>query len=450
VTLEHNSTRASDSELLQSLLVKLNRFFILAAATLALASGANAQNIRSMGMGGALVPGKNLEPINPAYHYYEGPFEWSLPLPLGLINLYLRQKDFSPSSSYLSPAVDQVLHWSTLIFNPTTTYQKGVFAGTDPPSLDPGTQLSFRAPVAGGFRVSVYDFDENTIGQPVAGTFSIGLGIAVQLDPFQVIPSSEYARDYAKGQFSPTGKYGLLLALGGSIGPRVDLTWGMPFELEEQQWTGFIGARAALTYNLLSVAGLSTRTNNTSGSNGTSITAIASPFYKNGSSIDLSLDTGAILEGSNALIGVGIVGLGRLEAYSGTLSGPSSTTGNMIEVPFSDQQFTFARVITVNGAYSFSVDTDSMTIPMTVYADAQIEGIFSGAPSYAAHTGLEAGFDAFTARGGIGYENGLNIGLGGGWQITEGFGLDAALTAQQALGANQLNFGLALGLNFKF
>jgi hypothetical protein len=32
-----------------------------------------------MGMGGTLVPGKNLEPINPAHHFYQGPFEWSLP-----------------------------------------------------------------------------------------------------------------------------------------------------------------------------------------------------------------------------------------------------------------------------------------------------------------------------------------------------------------------------------
>jgi hypothetical protein len=119
-------------------------------------------------------------------------------------------------------------------------------------------------------------------------------------------------------------------------------------------------------------------------------------------------------------------------------------------VPFSDQQFSFARLITVNGAYHFSVDTDAMTIPMTVFADAQIEGLFSDSPYYAAHAGLEAGLDAFTARAGLGYENGFNLGLGGGWQISEGFGLDAALNAQQALGAKQLNLGLALGLNFKF
>ena len=150
------------------------------------------------------------------------------------------------------------------------------------------------------------------------------------------------------------------------------------------------------------------------------------------------------------MVGVGIVGLGRLEAYSGTLSGPSATSGSTIEVPFSNQQFTFARVITVNGAYRFQIDTESMTIPMNVFADAQIEGIFSGSPFYAAHAGLEAGFNEFTARSGLGYDNGLNIGLGGGWQISEGFGLDAALTAQQALGVQQLNFGLAFGLNFKF
>ena len=402
-----------------------------------------------MGMGGALVPGPALEPINPAYHFYQAPFEWSVPLPLGLLNFYLRQKDFSASGGYLSPGVDQVLHWSTLIFNPTTTYQKGVFDGSDPPSLDPGTQLSFRVPTAGGFRVSVYDFDQDTIGQPVAGTFSIGLGIAVQLDPFQVVPSSEYARDYAKRQFSPSGKYGLLLALGGSIGPRVDLTWGMPFEFEES-WTGLVGARAALTYNLLSVAGISTRTNNTNGRGSSSITAIASPFYKGGSSIDVSLDAGAVLESADVLVGVGIVGLGRLEAYSGTLSGPSATTGNLIEVPFSNQEFSFARLVTVNGAYRFQIETESMTIPMSVLADAQIEGLFSSSQFYAAHAGLEAGFNEFTARGGLGYDNGLNIAVGGSWQISQVFGLDTALTAQQALGAQQLNFGLAFGLNFKF
>jgi hypothetical protein len=450
VKLEHNSTRASDSELLQLLLVKLNRFFILVAATLALATSANAQNIRSMGMGGALVPGKNLEPINPAFHYYEGPFEWSVPLPLGLINFFARTKDFSGGSSSFGPGLDQVLHWSTLIFNPSTARPKGVFGSSEPLSLDPGTQLSFRSPIPGGFRISVYDFDENTIGQPIAGTFSIGLGIAAQLDPLEVVINDEYAQDYAKGQFNQNGKYAMLLALGGSIGPRLDLTWGMPFELEETQWTGIVGARGAFTYNLATVEGITIWTKTPSGTTSTSLSLLASPFYKNGSSIDVSFDTGVVLQGADATVGVGVIGLIELESLNGTISGPPRNGGAYIEVPLSDQQFSLARLITVNGAYHFSVDTDSMTIPMTVYADAQIEGIFSGSPYYAAHAGLEAGFDAFTARGGIGYDNGLNIGLGGGWQISEGFGLDAALTAQQALGAKQLNFGLALGLNFKF
>jgi hypothetical protein len=428
--------------------VKLNRFFILATATLALASSANAQNIRSMGMGGTLVPGKALEPINPAYHFDQGPFEWSVPLPLGIANYFARQKDFFGSSS-LGPAVDQVLHWSTVILNPSTTIPKGVFGSSEPPSLEPGTQLSYRTPGTGGFRVSVFDFDENTIGQPVAGTFSIGFGIATKLEPFQVIINDEYARDYANTQLRRDGKYAMLLGLGGSIGPRLDLTWGMPFDLDEQ-WSGIVGARGALTYNLMTFEAITLWEKTPNGTTGRTINLIASPFYKNGSSIDVSLDTGVVLEGADATVGVGVIGLIELESINGTVSGPPSNGGASIEVPISDQQFSFARLITVNGAYNFSVDTDSMTIPMTVFADAQIEGLFSGYPYYTAHAGLEAGFDAFTARGGIGYDNGLNIGLGGGWQISEGFGLDAALTAQQALGAKQLNFGLALGLNFKF
>ena len=403
-----------------------------------------------MGMGGALVPGPALEPANPAYHFYQALFEWSVPMPLGLINFFAYPKDFSGGSSSFGAGFDQVLHWSTLIFNPTTATPKGVFGSSEPPSLAPGTQLSFRSPISGGFRVSVYDFDENTIGQPVAGTFSIGLGIATQLGPLEVIINDEYARDYAKGQFNPNGKYAMLIALGGSIGPRVDLTWGMPFELETTSWTGIVGARGAFTYNLATLETAIIWEKTPTSNRGTTLTAIASPFYKGGSSIDFSLDVGVVLEDTDALVGVGIVGLGRLEAYSGTLSGPSATSGSTIEVPFSNQQFTFARVITVNGAYRFQIDTESMTIPMNVFADAQIEGIFSGSPFYAAHAGLEAGFNEFTARSGLGYDNGLNIGLGGGWQISEGFGLDAALTAQQALGVQQLNFGLAFGLNFKF
>jgi hypothetical protein len=446
--LEHHSTSLHDSELLQSLLVKLNRVLILAATTFALASGANAQNIRSMGMGGTLVPGKNLEPINPAYHFYQGPFEWSVPLPLGIANYFARQKDFFGSSS-LGPAVDQVLHWSTVILNPSTTIPKGVFGSTEPPSLEPGTQLSFHAPVAGGFRISVFDFDQNTLARPVTGTFSIGLGIAVQLDPLEVVANDAYAKDYTSGIFDRNAKYALLFGLGGSVGPRLDLTWGMPFDLDEQ-WTGMVGARGAFTYNLATIRGITIWTQTPGGTTGTSLSLIASPFYKSGSSIDVSLDTGVVFEGANATVGVGVVGLIELESINGTVSGPPSYGGAYIEVPISNQQFSFARVITVNGAYHFSIDTDSMTIPMTVYADAQIEGIFSGYPYYATHAGLEAGFDTFTARGGIGYDNGLSIGLGGGWQISEGFGLDAALTAQQALGAQQLNFGLALGLNFKF
>jgi hypothetical protein len=399
-----------------------------------------------MGMGGAITPGKNLEPINPAYHFYQGPFEWSVPLPLGLINYFARQKDFFGSSS-LGPAVDQVLHWSTLILNPSTTIPKGAFGSSEPPSLDPGMQLSYRSPGTGGFRVSVFDFDENTTGQPIAGTFSIGLGIATQLEPLEVVINDEYARDYANNQLRQNGKYVMLLGLGGSIGPRIDLTWGMP--LEQDQWTGIIGARGEFTYNLATFEAITLREKTSNGSVGNSISAFASPFYKNGSSFNLSLDTGIVLEGSDAIIGLGIVGLGEFQSRNGRLNGPNGS-GQTGEVPFSNQKFNFARLITVNGAYNFQIDTDSMTIPMTVYADAQIEGIFSSSPYYAAHAGLEAGFDAFTARGGIGYDNGLNIGLGGGWQVTENFGFDAALTAQQALGVKQLNFGLAFGLNFKF
>jgi hypothetical protein len=449
VKLERNSTRANGSELLQSLLVKSNQFFILATTIIALAvaSSANAQNIRSMGMGGTLVPGKNLEPINPAYHFYQGPFEWSVPLPLGLANFFARQKDFSGSST-LGPGVDQVLHWSTLIFNPSTATGKGVFGGTEPSSLEPGTQLSYRTPGTGGFRVSVFDFDQDSLGQAITGSFSIGLGIATKLEPLGIFANDAYVKDYSSGKFDPNAKYALVFGLGGSVGPRIDLTWGMPFE--QEQWTGIVGARGAFTYNLMTFEGITIWTQTPTGTTGNSLAFIASPFYKGGSSIDLSLDTGIVLEGADATVGVGVTGLIELESVNGTASGPSSIGGAYIEAPISRQDFSFARLITVNGAYNFSVDTDSMTIPMTVYADAQIEGIFSGYPYYAAHVGLEAGFDAFTARGGIGYDNGLNIGLGGGWQISEGFGLDAALTAQQALGAKQLNFGLALGLNFKF
>jgi hypothetical protein len=430
--------------------VKFKSFFILAATTLALASAANAQNVRSMGMGGALVPGPALEPINPAYHFYQAPFEWSVPMPLGLINFFARPKDFSGGSSSFGPGFDQVLHWSTLIFNPSTAQPKGIFGSSEPLSLDPGTVLRFRSPISGGFRVSAYDFDENTIGQPVAGTFSIGLGIATQLGPLEVAINDEYAQDYAKGQFRQNGKYAMLIALGGSIGPRLDLTWGMPFELEASSWTGIVGARGAFTYNLATLESAIISERTPTGNRSTTLSAVASPFYKGGSSINLSLDAGVVLEGDDLTVGVGIVGLGALDAYSGTISGPSATTGSQIEVPFSNQDFTFARVITVNGAYQFQIDAESMTIPMSVFADAQIEGIFSGSPFYAAHVGLEAGFDEFTARGGLGYDNGFNAGLGGGWQISEWFGLDAALTAQQALGAQQLNFGLAFGLNFKF
>jgi hypothetical protein len=103
---------------------------------LALSTTALAQDVRSLGLGGALVPGPTLSPFNPAYLSYPADGRGGgLSLPVGLLNFVLNPQmnvlDFlSNRAAYTSTpptrefnflaAFDQITHLNSFILNTPT------------------------------------------------------------------------------------------------------------------------------------------------------------------------------------------------------------------------------------------------------------------------------------------------------------------------------------------
>jgi hypothetical protein len=457
---------------------------------------ASAQDVRSLGMGGVLLPGPGLAAFNPAYASYPAN-QWGrgggIVLPVGLINFFIRPSmnilnfatnrapyvnDPQNNPFDLLPIVDQATNLNSFILNPPSspgelvidiTAQNGVrfFDGN-------GNQLQFSsgAGVAIAGSSNSRPLGVNPLFRlPIElGPVQIGFGLFVNVGSPSVILNQEFLTKLAANDLKAGGET-YTFATGSfqaSAGVALDLAFATSFALPST--TLYVGARGTGFYGLGYVsakvdAQVNTNQNDKNPDTSTlgkydGVVFISSPFYHPGDSgFGADLDFGVAADFSGVQLGT--PELERLNVGAGVLGGLtfSSWTGQNFKVsntdstPFApekgvaataDSGLTTDPLFTINGAGLFNVGVPGLKVLGA--ADLQF-----GRNAFSIHLGAEAQFGLLVGRAGIGYNNGLTFGLGGGVDFGGGLGLDFALTSHTAIFTNGYTaFGIALALKLGF
>lgn len=467
---------------------------VLAGLAITSLCSIQAQDIRSLGMGGVLLPGSGLAAFNPAYVSYPDN-QWGkgggFVLPVGLINFFVRPQmnvlNFVQNRApYINDPVnnpfdllaiaDQALNLNSFILNPPSspnelvidiTAQNGVrfFDGT-------GAQLNFSS----GKGVAVAG---NSSSRPLGvsplfrvpvniGPVQLGLGVFVNVGTPGISINQEFLAKLASNTLTPNTEY--IFASGSlqaSAGIAIDLAFATSFSLPTT--TLYVGARGTGFYGLGYVSGNAdaiVKTDN-NGNPDTSTLGkytgsvfISSPFFHSGDSgFGADLDLGVAADFTGAQIGVpelerltvgaGVVGGITFSAWTGQTFALSSSDSS----PFAngkgvaktvDSGLTADPFFTFNVAGLLNVGVPGLRV--LAAADTQF-----GRNTFTIHVGAEAQFGLLVARAGLGYNNGLTFGLGGGVDFGGGIGLDFALTTHTPIFTNGYTaFGIALALKLGF
>ncbi|MFN3267118.1 MAG: hypothetical protein ACK41E_09800, partial [Deinococcales bacterium] len=238
---------------------------------LALSSAALAQDVRSLGLGGALVPGPALSPFNPAYSSYPADGRGGgLTLPIGLLNFVLNPQmnviDFvSNRAAYTSTpptrefnflaAYDQITHLNSFILNTPkapgeitiTLSQSGLsFFNNDtgqPFALDFSSIGAFFGSPSATSGVSPF----------FAVPFSIG-PVAIKLGVFGNTASGSpqinqaLLADIADGKLDNAYANAANISAQGAAGVSLDLGFSTPIDFSVAKV--FVGARASGFFGL--------------------------------------------------------------------------------------------------------------------------------------------------------------------------------------------------------
>ena len=469
----------------------LRIFTTLAVVTLCAAS---AQDVRSLGMGGVLLPGLSLAAFNPAYASYPAD-QWGrgggINLPVGLINFFVRpQMNILNFATNRAPYVndpnnnpfdllaifDQATNLNSFILNPPSSpkelvidisAQNGVrfFDGA-------GNQLQFSSAAS---IAKPGDSSSRPLGvSPIfrlpvnVGPVQVGLGLFVNVGSPGISINQAFLTALAANTLDPKTTY--TFATGtfqASAGVALDLAFATSFVLPTT--TLYVGARGTGFYGLGYVSGkvnaeVVTKDDgspdpNTLGKYDGDV-FISSPFYHPGDSgFGVDLDLGVAADFSGAQLGT--PELERLNVGLGVLGGLtySAWTGQNFKVsntdttPFADGKgkpltvdsgLTTDPLFTLSAAGLFNVGVPGLRVLGA--ADLQF-----GRSTFAIHLGGEAQFGLLVGRTGIGYNNGLTFGLGGGVDFGGGLGLDFALTSHTPLFTSGYTaFGIAVAVKLGF
>jgi hypothetical protein len=463
-------------------LQRLLQFVALVSSLGVLAGLANAQEVRGLGMGGALLPGPSLAQYNPAYSGYNAAgfqpdgLEGGIPIPLGIINLVVRpsMNPFTlynnvqsknsaaltdPNSAFDALAfIDQITNLNTFIINPPSApkrlninYADGSINLTDEngKALDLQSYSSSSAGSSNG--VGATNFTPTFR----FGTLELGVGIFAGVQGPAFSTDAALSSALAGGQITPGTPYGFSANAKGSAGISLGLAYaaGIPISSPEAgNFTVYVGGRARGFYGLAYVdlkidgdvtidpANAQPKTNYTT----KSFVSVVGKGYGYGVNADfgVAVDVPVGSDKSTATFGVGAVNLVNYTTWSGeetvSVNGVSSPA-----TPASRTDAVFNPLFTINAGYSFRVDEIASRV--FVAADVQF-----GQGRFAAHVGAEAKLGPVYARGGIGYDRGLIVGLGAGLIFAPNLGMDLALTTHTAPFTNHLDFGIAMALRLGF
>jgi hypothetical protein len=463
-------------------LQRLLQSAMLVSSLAALSGLAGAQEVRSLGMGGALLPGPSLAQYNPAYSGYNAAgfqpdgLEGGIPIPLGVINLLIRpsMNPFTlygnissknsaaltdPNTAFDALAfIDQITNLNTFIINPPSApkrlninYSDGGINLTDENGkpIDLQTYSSSSAGASNGLGAT------NFTPTFHFGTFELGIGVFAGVQGPEFSTDAALSAALAGGTITPGTPYKFTANIKGSAGVSLGLAYaaGIPVSSPETgNLTVYVGGRARGFYGLafadVKIDGDVTidpnnsqpKTNYTT----KSFVSIVGKGYGYGVNADfgVAVDVPIGSDKSTATFGVGAVNLVNYTTWSGeetiNVNGVSSAA-----TPASRTDAVFNPLFTVNAGYSFRVDEIASRI--FVAADVQF-----GQGKFATHVGAEAKLGPVYARGGLGYDRGLIVGLGAGLIFAPNLGMDLALTTHTAPFTNHLDFGIAMALRLAF
>ncbi len=460
----------------------------------ALAGAALAQDVRSLGLGGALVPGPGLSPYNPAYLSYPSDGRGGgFSLPVGLLNFVLNPQmnvlDFlSNRSPYLSnppqkvfnflAAFDQATHLNTFILNTPT----------------PPGELTINLSASG---ISLFDVTNNRpisldfsslgslFGTPSAtsgvtpifsvpfsiGPVSIKMGVFASIAPSSPRIDQALIADIADGNLSADYAKAVAVDGQGAAGVSLDFAFSTPIAFDSTKV--YIGARASGFFGAAYADGRAL-VNITRGSTPALTDAkigyeytyfISSPLasslgsdFTNGLGYGIAGDAGVVIDLSGATLGVpelekfsiglGIIGLVEANTWTGTefRTVYDGVTGVITTTPPTAATrggIKFNPLFTANLAGTFSLAGGFRVLAML---DAQL-----GRGSLNLHLGVEAQWTLFVLRAGVGLEAGrFRFGIGAGLEFAPDIGLDLALTAHPTPFIGGTSWGIAAALRFGF
>mgnify|MGYP001773660485 CR=1 FL=1 len=451
-------------------------------AFLVLLSGlAFAQGVRSLGMAGLVLPGPGAAHLNPGYAAYPAGVygeESGFQLPLGLLGILLRPESNpipilrNPQSlsdpnnpfDFLS-LYDQLTHLNSFLINPASSnafinpstgypeiqihVEAGSIRVTDYQGRPLNLELGFGSPSGVGsskaltpaslFRIPL--LRENNLYLEL-GTYAGGFGLGLS-------PNAALRQALAGGSLQPNTEYAVTLNGSGQSG--VSLSFGYATRLPELPVPElgrvrlYAGGRGEGFYGLAYVEsnlsiGLQTDAQGQIDPNQPPIYR-GNIFYTypgNGSGFGLRADLGVVAESQGVTVGLGIRSLLGFARWSGTelaWNGSSNPTSAQAE----RSSFGFVPAFFLNAATKVPLETGQLILGGDLGYETHLYG----------HIGGEYALGPGRFRAGLGFDDGLRVGLGAG-VVGPGFSLDAALTTHRAPIVGHTVFGIAmsLGLNF--
>ncbi len=473
----------------------MKRLLSTIGLVVALSGAAIAQDVRSLGLGGALVPGSSLAPFNPAYLNYPSDGRGGgLTLPVGLINFFVNPQmnvlDFlSNRSPYLTgnppakvfnflAAFDQVTHLNSFILNTASApselsinlSKNGItlfdVGANKPLNLDFSSLGSFGTPSATSGVTPIFSVPFSI------GPVAIKIGVFANVTPTSPRLDPAIVADVSDGNLDSIYNNAVTASAQAAAGITLDIGFSTPIQVD--QTTVFVGARGNGFFGLAFVDAsgrVIVKPGSTPSIGNAKIgyeytVFLSSPFasnlgagYSNGLGFGGSADVGVVADMPGSLLGVpelekftvglGLIGVVEANTWTGTTAtttydpdvGPNAIT--VITPNVTRGGIKFNPLITANAAGKFSVGGGLSVLAL---ADIQL-----GRGNFNIHIGAEVQWTLFVVRAGVGLENGrFRFGLGGGLEFAPGIGMDLALTAHPTPFVGGTSFGIAVAVRFGF
>lgn len=425
------------------------------AVLLALAT-ASAQDARSLGMGGVRTPGPGAADVNPAFAAIPAAGGSSLSLPLGLLSALTRD-DWNPNAAGFDAlaTLDEGSHLGQYLLNPAVSPDNVTF------TVD-----------ASGLAIAFSGGSAMRLADPTTFSAGFDLPLGGRLGPvtFGVRP---YTRVHArftpgadlKAVFGPgsTSASGTLTA-SAEAGVAVDVGAALPLPIPSAALGGgslYAGVRlsgiAGLARASAAFQGRAQARQDSSGTY-TSVTYSYDGTVSVGGLPDGTVGYGAM--GALGLAALVPAGRGTLTAglaarhvgvmiwhlrqtrYQGDQGGSSSTDLGTVRAVELGQDVQLAANL------AYGVREGNLGVPgmgMTLAFDGDLD--LSG--GFASHVGTEVRFGPASVRAGIGYQDGLRLGVGAGLRAG-GVGLDVALSSHRSPLTFHRAYGLSASLAFGF